>query len=169
MKASLSFALAAGCLYLLTTTSGFDRLPDLPRASDPGMVSAETSISPPQSARFVDRYRIALQNLPDESLFGDRHSLGRAAGNDLQRAIDRRLNHGEAEESPDQVRILYHMTLLRECQLEELAWRRYQRNRFGHTFDRPSGILGEGFSSRYDEPLRKVRSQRSQLETTLPL
>ncbi len=116
----------------------------------------------------IDRFSMILQDLSDEELFGDRHSFGRSAGDELQRAIDRRLGSGETVPCPENTRVLAHMILLREHQLKELAWRDYQRNRFGHRFDRPSAFLGEGFSSQYDEPIRKIREQRSKIEGISP-
>lgn len=129
--------------------------------TDPRLSAFPTFRSPQPIA---ERFRTRFQDLSDAELFGEKHSFGRSGGDRLQRSIDLRMACVETFECLDRMRILFHMIILRQCQVEELAWRDYQRNWFGHTFDNPSEILGEGFSSRYDDSLQKIRGQRAEVE-----
>lgn len=117
----------------------------------------------PWSPDIADRLRMSLAGLSDAELRGNRHSLGKAAGETLQGMIDQRLASAETVGSFGRMRSLFHMMILRECQLEELARRDFERNRFGHSFGKPSVILGGGYSRKYDADLENVRNQRAEL------
>lgn len=121
------------------------------------------AVPQPWSPDAAESFRAVLRRLSDAELYGRRHSFGKSAGRKLQEAIDRRLKHADSSASFARMRVLFHMMILRECQLEEFARRDHERNRFGHRFDGPSSILGTGYSKKYDDDLERIEHQRAEL------
>jgi hypothetical protein len=173
MKSS-SIAVACGALAICWMAAGASpesgtRL--VLEHSPVGEVSVEVLISgngelvvpQPWAPGAGDQCRALLERLTDAEIYGRRHSFGKHSGEALQRMIDARLVREDTAGSVLEMRTIFHMMILRECQLVELARRDHERNWFGHRFERPSLVLGSGFSKKYDRDLERLRKQRGEL------
>lgn len=109
-------------------------------------------------------FRANCRRLPEHDLRGNGWLMGPSPTEWLQIKINERVRSAEIRESPERMRVVFHLMILRACYLEEMARRDYHRNWFGHTFDGPSAILGNGFSNNYDSALRELEEQRKELE-----